>query len=177
MDQRPRSSAPRGAKRRKITPLTIFAPAAAIALWIGFFAALGSSCVFKECAKEDKDTTAATARANELPPNARAKVRAGDTLSAIATKHGLTNEELEACNPDVDSQSLQPGDFLFVSAERCEGADLAKAGANPDPLSGETSAGSASNTSTNEATTPPPNGTAEADPSAKTQSTTPTSAE
>jgi LysM repeat protein len=39
-------------------------------------------------------------------------VKPGDVLSAIAVKTGLTVEELTALNPDIDAQTLQPGDKL-----------------------------------------------------------------
>jgi LysM repeat protein len=39
-------------------------------------------------------------------------VKPGDVLSAIAAKTGLTVEELQRLNPNVDAQTLQPGDKL-----------------------------------------------------------------
>jgi LysM repeat protein len=152
--------APRG--RRRYSPWTIIAPAAAIILWISFFSALGHSCIFKECS-DTKDASAETTRsdgdkANDLPRGAKAKVKTGDSLGAIAARFDLTEEELKACNPLVDPQALQPNQFLIVSAVDCEEADKADTGANPDPLAGETSA--ADNAAVN-------NGTAAADPSAQ----------
>jgi LysM repeat protein len=36
-------------------------------------------------------------------------VRAGDTLSSIAARFGVTQESIVALNPAVDAQALQPG--------------------------------------------------------------------
>lgn len=160
-EERARSYAQGSRPRRRFSAWTIIAPAAAIILWISFFSALGKSCVFKECA-DAKDTGSERAdegdARNELPRGARAKVKEGDNLGVIAARFDLTEEELKACNPLVDPQALQPGNFLFVSAIDCEEADKAETGANPDPLAGDTTAGA--NASQN-------NGTAAADPTAK----------
>jgi LysM repeat protein len=164
-DDRARSYTQPQRPRRRFSPWTIIAPAAAIILWVSFFSALGKSCVFKECAGA-KDNGSETADAgdkkNELPRGAKKKVVEGDTLGSIAAQFDLTEDELKACNPLVDPQSLQPGDRLLVSAVDCEDADKAEAGANPDPLAGETS--QAENAAVN-------NGTAQADPSAQTSTT------
>jgi hypothetical protein len=89
----------------------LLAPAAAILLWVSFFSALGKSCVFKECV-EPKDTGTATAaeangdERNDLDQGARYKVKLNDSLGAIAARYELTEEELKACNPLVDPQSI-----------------------------------------------------------------------
>ena len=36
-------------------------------------------------------------------------VKQGDTLSAIAMKAGVSVEEIQQLNPDIDVQALQPG--------------------------------------------------------------------
>ena len=43
-------------------------------------------------------------------------VRQGDTLTTISTKTGVTVTTLEALNPDVDPNGLQPGERLKLSA-------------------------------------------------------------
>jgi len=40
------------------------------------------------------------------------RVRSGDSLAAIATKHGLTVDRLRELNPNVDPQTLQAGQQL-----------------------------------------------------------------
>ena len=157
------ASAPK--RRRRYTVWTLLAPAAVVVLWIAFFSALGQSCVFKECV-DKKGAAAKTAaggdKQNEVPRGGKAKVKAGDSIGSIAARFDLSEDELKACNPLVDPQSLQPGQFLLVSAIDCEGADQAANGANPDPLAGDTTAGAAST-----APDPAENGTAAADPSAQ----------
>jgi LysM repeat protein len=163
-DDRAQSFRPPAARRRRFSPWTIIAPVAAIVLWVSFFSALGKSCVFKDCAnaKDKGSQTAAEAsgiKQNDLPRGAKVKIRTGDNLGAIARKYQLTEDELKACNPLVDAQALQPGTFLLVSSIDCKGADKAGVGANPDPLAGDTVGP--------ESTAPEQNGTAAADPSAK----------
>lgn len=162
---------PNGPRRRTYSIWTLLAPAAVVVLWIAFFMALGDSCVFKDCGKDTGEAKAADANVdpeNDLPQNARAKVKNGDTLGKIADKYKLSEDELKACNPDVDPQALQPGAYLFVAGSRCEGADLAKAGANPDPLAGDTAAGATGGAAKDPSTVDPTaNGTAAADPSTK----------
>ncbi len=163
-EDRTRSYASVPRRRRKYSVWTLLAPAAVVVLWISFFSALGKSCVFKECA-DAKDNGAESAsdgdERNDVPRGGKAKVKAGDSLGAIATRFKLTEEELKACNPLVDPQALQPDTFLIVSAVDCEDADKAETGADPDPLAGDTTAGSRQPT----APDPTKNGTAAADPS------------
>jgi LysM repeat protein len=42
-------------------------------------------------------------------------VRAGDTLSAIATRTGVAVEAIQQLNPDVDPQALQTGQRLKLT--------------------------------------------------------------
>lgn len=141
--------------RRRITFWTIVAPVGAVALFVVFFVSLGNSCLSDGCTNDD-DKTDDDKPANDLKVGAKAKVRPGDSVASIADRFGLSTDELKACNPTVDPQTIQPGQYLIVSAATCEGSDLAATGANPDPLAGETSAA---------APKPKPNATAAADPS------------
>lgn len=129
---------------------------------MSFFSALGKSCILRECAgasgAEAEQAGASQDERNDLPRGARAKVKPGDSMGSIAERWDLTEEELKACNPKVDPQTLQPGRYLFVSAIDCEEADKAETGANPDPLAGDTTAGAEASQN---------NGTAAADPSAQ----------
>jgi LysM repeat protein len=154
-------------RRRRFSIWTLLAPAAAVILWISFFSALGSSCIFKECSKDSgsdgAQTVASGDERNDLARDTKAKIKDGDTLGSIAAKYKLTEEELKACNPLVDPQALQAGRYLVVSAVNCEEADKAETGANPDPLAGDTTTGAGSSG----ASDPNNNGTAAADPSVK----------
>lgn len=142
--------------KRKLSFWTLAAPIAAAVLFIVFFTALNGSCLKDGCdtKKEEKKE----GPANALVAGARAKVKAGDSVGTLAQRFNLTEDELKACNPTVDPQTLQPGQYLVVSAASCENADRAEAGANPDPLAGETSAAP-------KAPKPKDNATAAADPS------------
>lgn len=165
--------APGDRRRRRYSVWTLLAPAAAVALYIGFFSALSGSCLVKGCDSKPNEARASSPdqadKVNEQPRNARTKVKAGDTLGLIAAKYDLTEEELKACNPEVDPQTLQPGAFLLISGERCEDADKAPVGADPDPLAGDTSAGPAAGSTPGTGGTPDTrnNGTAAADPSTR----------
>lgn len=167
-DDRARSYSTPPKRRRRFSVWTILAPLAVVILWVGFFHALGQSCVFKDCAdaKDAGSETEDSADArNDVPKGGKAKVRDGDSIGAIAARFQLTEEELKACNPDVDPQALQPGTRLFVSAIDCEDADRAETGANPDPLAGDTTAGAGTGAGETTAPDPAENGTAAADPS------------
>lgn len=140
--------------RRRYSIWTILAPVALLVFVFATFNAIGESCLFKECrdeapakAKDDgaaKRTKAgAKRRDNEsLPTGMRYTVKAGDNASAIAADFDITVDELQACNPKADITILPEGMKLFVAPARCRGADLAEAGANPDPFADDTNVGS-----------------------------------
>jgi LysM repeat protein len=157
-----RGRTPGNRPRRSYSIWSVMAPIGALVLFIAVFQAAGNSCLLKECADNRDDAAETAGPANDLKSGAKAKVKAGDTLGSLAERFKLSQEELVACNPDVDAQTLQPNTWLNVSAVDCEGQDKAAAGANPDPLAGETSA-TPNPTSKN---APENNGTAAADPSA-----------
>lgn len=145
-------------KKRRLSVWSFLAPAATLALFVVFFFSLSNSCLTKGgCGKADNSKKEKAGPANNLPAGARAKVKAGDSVGSIADRFHLTVDEITACNPNLDPRTIQPGQFIIVSAASCEGKDLAEAGANPDPLAGETSVASTKK--------PKPNATAAADPS------------
>ena len=152
-------------RRPRYTVWSLLAPVGAIVLFILMFSAVGDSCIAKHDCDSSKSSTADAANklANDLKSKAKAKVKPGDSIGAIAARFNLTQADLIACNPTIDPQSLQPGVRLNVAAVDCEGQDLAPAGANPDPLAGDTTA--AKPTKTTPKVDPTKNGTAAADPS------------
>ena len=79
-----------------------------------FFVALGNSCLSDGCRKSD-DKEDADKPANDLKAGAKAKVQPGDSVGSIAARFNLTMDEIKACNPTVDPQTIQPGQFLIVS--------------------------------------------------------------
>ncbi len=59
---------------------------------------------------KDEDGTAAASETK--PTKATYKVRAGDSFASIAEEVGVSVEELQQLNPDVDPRALQPGEKL-----------------------------------------------------------------
>jgi hypothetical protein len=176
-----RGDAPR--RRRRYSIWTVLAPIGLIVFVIFSVSALSNSCVgHGNCTKKKTDTASAKP-ANAFKSGTKAKVQKGQSMGSIAAKYNLTVADLQACNPTIDSQALQPGQRLNVSAIDCEGQDLAPAGANPDPLAGGTSAtGTAAAkakaaaaakaaTAAKAAAESQNNGTAAADPTAGTATT------
>jgi len=161
-DDRSRSFTPKPRSRRRFTVWTLLAPAGVLVLWIGFFTALGNSCVLDgKCTPSKGEKGASSAETdprNDRPKGSRYKVRQDENMGLIAEKYDLSQEELIACNPDVDPQALRPGQRLLVSAIDCEEADLREVGANPDPFAEQTPAEGIEDSADN--------GTAAADPSA-----------
>jgi LysM repeat protein len=53
----------------------------------------------------------------EVPPEERQfyRIKAGDTLEAIAARFGTTVEDLEALNPEIDALALEPGTRIRVA--------------------------------------------------------------
>lgn len=59
------------------------------------------------------------------------KIARGDTLGALAAKHGTTVRAIEALNPGVDPRRLQVGQTLLIPPPRPKAA-AAAAGSTPD---------------------------------------------
>lgn len=132
------SEEPQPPSKHKVTIWTILVPIGAVLLLIMLGVGTAKSCLVSgDCGSSSDDAASANELANDLKQGARAKVRPGDSIGTVAQRFNLTQDELKACNPLVDPQTLQPGQFLVVSAIDCDGADLAPVGANPDPLAGE----------------------------------------
>ncbi|MCW2950319.1 MAG: hypothetical protein JWN41_1332 [Thermoleophilia bacterium] len=185
-DSAPTARREPGSPRRRTTIWTILAPAGAVLLFILLFSAASGSCVVHgNCAKSSDSKSTVAKPANRFKSGTKAKVVAGMSMGSIAAKYGLTVADLQACNPTIDSQALQPGQRLNVSAADCEGQDLAPVGANPDPLAGDTNTAATAAAKAKQATAARAaaesknNGTAAADPTASragTQTTATTDA-
>lgn len=95
------------------------APIALIAFTVAVFAIVTGSGVLGEDsssestgpndlpAATDKTATTTTPKQKKIPKTYT--IKANDTLSGIAEKFGLTVEELETLNPDLDPQGLVAG--------------------------------------------------------------------
>ncbi|MBC7460584.1 MAG: LysM peptidoglycan-binding domain-containing protein [Thermoleophilia bacterium] len=154
-------------RRRRFSIWTVLAPAGAIVLFVLLISSVQNSCIARGTCTKSKDSNGASGKpANDVKAGAKAKVVQGQSMGSIAAKYNLSVAELQACNPLIDAQTLQPGQRLNVSAIDCEGQDLAKAGANPDPLADDTAAVDAKGAKTTPTPDPTKNGTAAADPTA-----------
>jgi LysM repeat protein len=105
------------------TPARFLAPIALIAFLFALYTIVNAA----NAPKTDRDNGAETsspAATKTSPKKSSAKkkkkrktytVKPGDTPSGIAAKAGISLEELEKLNPDLDPQSLSPGQRLKLS--------------------------------------------------------------
>ena len=98
-------------------PARFLAPLALVAFAIALFSILGDG----GGGGEEPATTQqprATATATKTPANKRKRkvyvVKPGDTPSGIAEKTGVSLEQLEEANPDLDPQLLAPGQRIRI---------------------------------------------------------------
>ena len=102
------------------SPARFLAPLALVAFGIALFVVVTSS-------PSDPETTAEPNRATEAQPSGnratgeekperkgprRYTVKPGDTPSSIAEKTGVPLEEILRLNPDLDPQTLSPGERI-----------------------------------------------------------------
>ena len=88
-----------------------------------------SAALLAQAVSADVDTVAATRAANVLantsavdePVRAVYRVRAGDTLFAIARRHGATVDQLKAWN-NIRSSKLNVGDRVYVQSQKAASA-------------------------------------------------------
>lgn len=138
--------------KRKYSIWSVLAPIALLVLVFATFNALGESCVIKKCPSKDATDSAKKAdakkpKSGQLTKDGRPvrtyRVQKGDSLSLISEKFDISENVLRACNPKLDIETLQPGALLKVNEKACSAMltkiNKAPAGANPDPLAGETS--------------------------------------
>jgi len=96
---------------RFLAPLALIAAFAAVIVVVQS-AGTGSS--------DSTPTTATVRRADDRPARRRARrrvyvVKAGDNLSVIAERTGVSLETLEQLNPDLDAQALRVGQRLRLA--------------------------------------------------------------
>ena len=108
------------AKRRKITRW--LAPVALIGVVGAVLAVVNNSDVGT---KSHKSSNAQTISGSSDSPKAKKKhrghartytVKAGDTLSGIAEKTGVSLAVIEQLNPDIDAQTLHAGQKIKLTA-------------------------------------------------------------
>ena len=128
-------------RRRRFSPWTLLAPLALVIGAFFLFQAVFDSDLFTGASGDDDEQEEQEELDPELAAAKWTKVQEGQSLSEIAETFQYTIDELTACNPQLDTRTLQPGQNVRVERARCEDADKAAAGADPDPLAGETTVG------------------------------------
>src|SRR4051812_21669950 len=103
------------------SPARFLAPIALIAFLFALYTVVNGA----DAPPTGKDNGTATGRPTATATKTVAKkskkkrkmytVKSGDTPSGIAVKAGISLEELEKLNPDLDPQSLSPGQRLRLS--------------------------------------------------------------
>lgn len=66
----------------------------------------------KTTSETSSKTTSSDSTSSTGPTRSTYKVKAGDSLSAIAESTGVDIETLQELNPDIDARTLQPGQKL-----------------------------------------------------------------
>jgi LysM repeat protein len=101
------------------SPARFLAPLALVAFAFALFSILGGGG--GDGGEQPANTTsepAATATATKTPAAKRKRkvyvVKPGDTPSGIAEKTGVSLEQLEEANPDLDPQLLAPGQRIRI---------------------------------------------------------------
>jgi LysM repeat protein len=90
------------------SPFRLLAPGALVAVLVAVWL-LASPGPDRAADRPVVTTTATTARE---PRRRSYTVRAGDSLSAVAARYGITVERLTELNPKVDPQTLRRGQRL-----------------------------------------------------------------
>jgi LysM repeat protein len=99
------------------SPVRFLAPLALLAVAFALFSILGGGGGGDE---EPATTNQATATATATPKKETKRkrkvyvVKPGDTPSGIADKTGVSLEQLEEANPDLDPQLLAPGQRIRI---------------------------------------------------------------
>lgn len=106
-------------RRRRRSPARWLAPLALVAAGVAVYAVVGAgSQGTKSSSGAARTSTSAPGHAVKAKPSRRRArprtytVRAGDTLSGIATKTGVSLERIQQLNPKLDSQTLQTGETI-----------------------------------------------------------------
>jgi LysM repeat protein len=115
--------------RRRRSPARFLAPIALIAVIVAAYIVVqqyrdgtqadGSATTTSTLERGSGSNTATTTEAADKKKKKKKKVyvvKPGDILSTVAEKTGLTVEELQQYNPDIDPQALQVGQKLKLTA-------------------------------------------------------------
>ncbi|WP_320671486.1 LysM peptidoglycan-binding domain-containing protein [Patulibacter defluvii] len=89
------------------TPFRFIAPGALVAIVVAVLLVVGSGG--SESAPQRGDTRPAAEKRERGPKRTWYRVRSGDSLSAIAQKHGISVDRLIELNPEIDPQAIRAG--------------------------------------------------------------------
>lgn len=92
------------------SPLRFLAPGALLAVLVAVFLVVQSG--FDDDATSKPTAQTAPATTTKAKGRRTYTVRAGDNLSEIAQRYGLSVEQLQELNPDVDPQAIRTGQRL-----------------------------------------------------------------
>lgn len=99
-----------------VTPARLLAPLALVVAFVAVIAVVMASrpAVSDSESSAPATTTTTPARGRERRPARRRAytVRAGDTLTVIAERTGVSVERIEELNPNLDAQALRVGQRL-----------------------------------------------------------------
>lgn len=96
-------------------PARILAPLALIGAVVGIAVVVALSQTGEKVAPNPLTRPAVHRTVHHKPRPHTVVVRAGDTLSAIATRTGVAVEAIQQLNPGVDPQALQTGQRLKLT--------------------------------------------------------------
>jgi LysM repeat protein len=97
---------------RLAAPLALLAAAIGVVVVVQ---ASGSGSGSSDAPTATRTTVTQPARRERAPAAKAYVVKAGDTLTVIAEKTGVSLETIQRLNPDVDPQALQTGQRLKLS--------------------------------------------------------------
>jgi LysM repeat protein len=105
---------PRRSPARWLAPLALVACAAAVLSVVNGELRSAPPKAERSATTASRPSAPKTRTASEGRSSTRSKprtytVKAGDTLSSIAVKNGVSLERLQELNPELDSQALQTG--------------------------------------------------------------------
>lgn len=99
-------------------PARLLAPLALVAAVVAVLVVVSASSTDSSNTSDAPPVTQRTSTQRSRPARAKPRVyvvKAGDTLSAVAERTGVSLETIEQLNPDVDPQALQTGQRLTLA--------------------------------------------------------------
>jgi LysM repeat protein len=97
------------------SPARILAPLALVGALVAIIVVVATSRTGESVAPLRTTKPAVHRTVHHKPRPRSVVVRAGDTLSAIASRTGVAVEAIQQLNPDVDPQALQTGQRLKLT--------------------------------------------------------------